>query len=310
MRARNDGAADRDAVGSNESGSAEPSPQVSFLDEHDAIDAIYTPPEPDGRFDAEAAALFRRLSLRRRAVILAFAPKAAGTFFRSAAISAADGQLVRTVHAQGERDAQFYLPTFLAYYLGRVTPYTMVSHVHMQAFTANRHFIEAFDLKPIVMMRSIPDMLASYWDMLANEPEARLEGLNCRIPRAFTDMPREKQADFLIDILGPWYASYFATWLAYAEDSPGRVCALHYEAFVGDPAAALRTALAHSGIERSAKVCRDAIKENWQGRNAMRFNRGVSGRGQEYFSPQHVERLGRMLAYYDVPPAQRAALVA
>ncbi len=203
MPARDDGAAVQDGVGSDRSGSAEPSAQDSFLDEHDAIDAIYTPPETDGRFDAETAQVLRRLSQRRRAVILAFAPKAAGTFFRSAAITAADGQRVRTVHAQGERDAQLYLPTFLAYYLGRVTSHTMVTHVHMQAFTANRYLIEALDLKPVVMLRSIPDMLASYWDMLANEPEARLEGLNCRSPRAFADLTRERQTDFLIDMLGP-----------------------------------------------------------------------------------------------------------
>ncbi len=308
MRGRNDGAAARDDAGSDRSSVA--GSQDSFLDEHEAIDAIYTPPEADGRFDAETAQVLRRLSGRRRTVILAFAPKAAGTFFRSAAVTAADGQLVRTVHAQGERDAQLYLPTFLAYYLGRVTSDTLVTHVHMQAFTANRHVIEALDLKPIVMMRSIPDMLASYWDMLANEPEARLEGLNCRIPRAYAEMTRERQADFLIDILGPWYASYFATWLAYAEDSPGRVCVLHYDAFVADPAAALRTALAHSGMERSAKVCRGAIAENWEDRGAMRFNKGVSGRGHEYFSQAQIGRLERMLAYYDLPAARREVLVA
>ena len=51
-------------------------------------------------------------------MVLAFAPKAAGTYLRSAAIAAMDGQLVRTVHAQGGRDASFYLPTFLLYYAG------------------------------------------------------------------------------------------------------------------------------------------------------------------------------------------------
>lgn len=311
MRSRNSGIAAQDIVGSlRPSGLPERSRQVAGLDEHDIIEAIFALPAPDGRFETKTAALTRRLSVQRRAVILAFAPKAAGTFFRSAAVIAADGQLVRAVHAQGEREAQFYLPTFLDYFRGKVTPYTLVGHVHMQAFAANRHFIEAFDLKPVVMKRSIPDMLASYWDMLRNDPASRLEGLNCRIPRAFPDMTRETQAEFLIDILGPWYASYFATWLAYAEESPGRVCLLDYNAFVADPAAALRTALAHCGIVRSAKICRAAIAESWRDRGEMRFNKGVSGRGHDHFSAEQIGRLDRMLRHYDLATETRLALLA
>ncbi len=280
------------------------------MDEHEIIEAIFALPAPDGRFEAKAADLTRRLAAQRRAVILAFAPKAAGTFFRSAAVIAGDGQLVRAVHAQGERDAQFYLPTFLDYFRGKVTPYTLVGHVHMQAFAANRNFIEAFDLKPVIMKRSIPDMLASYCDMLRADPGSGREGLNCRVPRAFAGMTRDAQADFLIDMLGPWYASYFATWLAYAEESPGRVCVLDYDAFVADPAAALRTALAHCGIVRSAKVCRAAIAESWRDRGEMRFNKGVSGRGRDYFSADRIGRLDRLLRHYDLPPETRQALLA
>ena len=307
MSRRDAGAAVGDAVGSESSGSAERLPPIATMDDIDK--AIFDLPAPDGSFESATATLARRLSARRRTVILAFAPKAAGTFFRSAAVIAADGQLVRAVHAQGERDAQFYVPTFLSYYMGSVTPYTMVSHVHMQAFTANRHFIEAFDLKPIVMLRSIPDMLASYWDMLTNEPTARLEGLNCRIPRTFPELARAQQANYLIDMLGPWYASYFATWLDYAEERPERVCLLDYNAFVDDPASALRTALTHCGIERSAKVCRAAIADSWRDRDEMRFNKGVSGRGRAYFSAEQLERLEQMLGYYDLPAGHRDPLL-
>ena len=67
---------------------------------------------------------------------------------------------MRTVHAQGGRDASFYLPTFLMYYAGGFPARPLVTHVHMQALPANRHFIEALDLKPVIMMRAIPDMLA------------------------------------------------------------------------------------------------------------------------------------------------------
>lgn len=279
------------------------------MDQQTAINAAFSVPAPSGAFDGETAARLAAFGARRRSVVLAFAPKAAGTFLRSAAVIAADGQLIRTVHAQGERDAQFYLPTFLGYYLGQVTPHTLVTHVHMQALTANRCFIEALDLKPIVMLRAIPDMLASYWDMLERDPEARTEGLNCRIPAGFTAMPRATKADFLIDMLAPWYASYYATWLSYAAEQPERVCVVDYNDFRRDPAAALQQLLAHSGIARPIETCRDAIAQSWQQRDAMRFNRGVAGRGRDYFSDRHIARVERLLAHYDLPPQMQRLLV-
>jgi hypothetical protein len=263
-----------------------------------AVSAVFALPDSNGAFEGDLNLLARRLAKRRRAVILAFAPKAAGTFFRAAAVVAADGQLVRTVHAQGERDAQFYLPTFVAYYLGQITARTLVTHVHMQALAANQKFIEAFDLKPVVMLRSIPDMLASYCDMLEHDASSRGEGLNGRIPRAFPSLTRSEKTDFLVDMLGPWYASYFATWLEYAHRQPKRTLLLTYADFVDDPARALQSALTHSGIRRSLDECQGAIAKTWPKRQTMRFNHGVEGRGHAYFSTAQYARLERMLRYY------------
>ena len=152
-----------------------------------AIDAAFAQPDSDGRFSGVFADYLRGLGMRRPVLFFAFAPKAAGTFLRSAAIDAVGGQLVRVVHAQGGRDAQPYMPIFLNYYLGGLCEGPLVAHAHMQALPANRRFLEAFGIKPIIMLRPIADMLASYWDMLMQSAEARAEGLNCPIPETFTD---------------------------------------------------------------------------------------------------------------------------
>ena len=91
----------------------------------------------------------------------------------------------------------------------------------MQALPANRHFIEALDLKPVIMIRAIPDMLASYADMLEADPH--VAGQLAQYPPAaeLRGAVAEAKGDFLIDMIGPWYASYFATWLEYAARSAG-----------------------------------------------------------------------------------------
>jgi hypothetical protein len=264
----------------------------------ESLAAVFVQPHPDGRFDGAAAAHLRALGAKRRCVILAFPPKAAGTFFRTAVLQAVDGQLLRVVHALGGRDASLYLPTFISYFSGNLTPQPMVGHVHMQALPANVNFLEAFDIRPVVMVRSIPDMLASYWDMLESDPEARKDGLNCQIPDDFPSMTAARKADFLLDILGPWYGSYFATWFRYASEAPNRVCVLHYSELRADPVRTLMRAVAHAGLARTREQCRIALDQAWAVRDECRFNKGEDGRGARYFTPEHIARLERILGAY------------
>jgi hypothetical protein len=274
-----------------------------------ATAAAFLQPDYDGTFRGSLADYLSGLSMRRPVLFFAFAPKAAGTFLRSAAIDAVGGSLVRAVHAQGGRDAQLYLPVFIHYYLGGMCEGPMVVHVHMQALAGNRRFLEALGIRPIVMLRPIPDMLASYWDMLTTNAEARAEGLNCPIPAGFAEFSPAQKADFMIDMIAPWYVAYFATWLDYAQTRPDDVCLLRYADFVADPAAVLEAALDHAELPRARIICERALAIAWKERDALRFNKGSAGRGKAYFSPAHLDRLSRMLRYHPVLDDWHAALM-
>ena len=266
----------------------------------DAIRAAFSQPDNDGTFRGAFAEYLAELSRQRPAVIFAFPPKAAGTFLRSAAIGAVDGQLMRIVHAQGGRDAQPYLPLFITYFSGNMGAKPLVAHVHMQALHANRRFLEALNLKPIAMLRSIPDMLASYWDMLETDQTALEDGLNCNFPPGFRSLDAGRKADLLVDILAPWYTGYYASWIDYAHESPDRVSILTYEEFLNRPAAALERALAHAGVPRSRDICQAAIEDAWNEKEQWRFNRGEPGRGRAVFSAAHIAQIRRLLSHYPV----------
>ena len=122
--------------------------------------------------------------------------------------------------------------------------------------------------------------------------------LNAQVPDHFVDMDKKAKGDFLIDMFGPWYASYYASWFTCAEEVPERVLVLDYDAFRTDPAATLERLLAHSGVPRSREQCAVALEAVWEGRTSFRFNRGISGRGAERFTADQIERLKRQLSYY------------
>ena len=167
------------------------------------------------------------------------------------------------------------------------------THAHMQALPANQRFMEAFDIRPVIMIRNILDMLASYWDMLESDPAARRDGLNCKIPENFPSLTQQQKADFLIDILAPWYASYYSTWLGYTKAQPDRVLVLRYAELQADQAGTLDRLLEHSRLPRLRKECEVAIKSASSDRKHLRFNQGTEGRGLRYFSLEHVRASSR-----------------
>jgi hypothetical protein len=269
---------------------------AAFIDGN-AIEAIFAQPLPDGSFERSARDYLQAAGARRPLLLLAFAPKCAGTYFRQAALHALDGQLVRMCHAQGGRDGTLYLPNILAWCLDDDAPAT-VSHIHMQALDGNRHFIEAVGLKPVIMIRNIADTLASFLDMLEVDPVARAEGLNCQIPGNFCDLDRGDKLDFMIEVIAPWYASYYATWKNFSDAARDTVCVLYYREFCDNPADTLHRAIVHAGFATTRFQCLKSVERAWEEKEAYRYNKGVSGRGKDYFAPRHFKRLQKLLSYY------------
>jgi hypothetical protein len=148
------------------------------------------------------------------------------------------------------------------------------------------------------MLRSLPDMLASFWDMLDVDPAARAEGLNCIVPADFTGFSAVQKADFMVDIVAPWYASYFASWKTYVDEAPKEVCVLRYRNFRQNAAESFHAALTHAGFVISRRACEAALARAWADRDSFRYNKGTEGRGHSYLSPRHIAEIARKLSHY------------
>jgi hypothetical protein len=270
---------------------------MSLAIDSSVVQAVFAQPSPDGAFEGDALSYLRGVGARRSILFLAFAPKAAGTFFRQVTMHAINGALYRGSHAQGGRDGAPYLPNFLVYYLDADLP-EIVVHTHMQAFTANRQFLSAFGIRPVIMLRNIPDMLASFWDMLETDQVARAQCLNCVVPDNFVELDHARKADFILDVIAPWYASYFASWKSFVDEAPEQVCVLRYQDFCQNPENSIQMALAHAGFAVSRDTCTEALGEVWPNRNSFRYNKGTGGRAKGYFNARQLAEIARKLSHY------------
>ena len=97
-------------------------------------------------------------------------------------------------------------------------------------------------------------------------------------------MPRcraEAKGDFLVDMMGPWYASYFATWLEYAAEAPERVLVLDYDEF---PRRSRRrrwkSCWPIPACRARARACQAALDAVWEEREQFPLQQGrIAGAG-------------------------------
>lgn len=273
-----------------------------------SIIAILSQPNPDGSYPTDLGSYLADVSGRRRVVLLSFPPKCGGTFLRASAVYAVDGHLYRACYAQGGREAQFYLPVFLKYYLDDTAP-NMVTHVHMQALPGNCNFIRALNLKPVTMLRSISDMLVSYHDMFLHEDGMLLENVSCKVPNSYPGLSQKEQADFLIYMMAPWYVAYYGSWIEYAASEPERVLVLNFKDLHNKPTDMLYKIMTHSGFDCDEQHCQRCVDMVWQKKDNLRYNKGVSGRGRDFFLPQHFAHLEKLLSQYPVLKPYREELL-
>jgi hypothetical protein len=265
--------------------------------DNNAIQAIFMSPRYDGKFEGQLLEYAQALSKSRKMLVLPFAPKVGGTFFTQSAIYALGGQLIRTLHAGGGRDGTFYLPTVMLAFLDTDAPHP-VTHIHMQALVSNRNFIEAFDLRPVIMVRSIPDSLASFWDMMEATEYMRVEGFQSVVPKDFLKLSKEAKESFLVDMFAYWFVSYYASWMAYLEVASDRICVLRYTDLKANPASTLERALTHAGFSVTPEQCAEGVERATDQKTLLRFNKGIVGRGRKYFSDVHLQKIASMMKHY------------
>jgi hypothetical protein len=73
-----------------------------------------------------------------------------------------------------------------------------------------------------------------------------------------------------------------------------------FRAVQKNPAAVVKDILKHIGLPRDTETCEAAVAYAWRLRDSLRYNKGESGRGANYFRSAQLNRLSRMVGHYPV----------
>jgi tetratricopeptide (TPR) repeat protein len=220
-------------------------------------------------------------------LFIACFPKSGSTLLKKVLCEATHFGEAHFVSAFGQNEQEIYLPSLL-----NGARQDLVIQQHCRATGPNLHLLQAFGIRPIILVRNIFDVLLSLKEFFDGGAFVDTFFPNYRL------LSEEQRYALVVDDHAPWYISFFAGWQRAVANGQIDGFWLTYGSFIADPRATIEAILKFQGIEVDSTRVARALELLGRKHSDTRFNRGVVGRGSAAFSGAQVEQIRRIAAYH------------
>ena len=223
-----------------------------------------------------------------RHIFIACVPKSASTFLKNVLMNVTGFRDLFTVYAAGQTEHEIYLPT-----LRESAHLDTVTQQHCRASDANIHLMQAFGIRPVVLVRNIFDSVMSLLDFYDKG------AFQTSYYRAdWPALDRETKIDLLIENVIPWYFQFVASWDLAEKQKRLEVHWLSYEELIADKPASVLGVLKFHGLGAPREGVEQRIRETESNKGKIRFNKGLTGRGASDLNEHQKDQIRRLARYY------------
>jgi len=223
-----------------------------------------------------------------RHIFIACVPKSASTFLKNLLLRLTGYRDVFVVYAAGQTEHEIYLPTLCEY-----ADSNTVTQQHCRASDANVHLMQAFGIRPVVLVRNIFDSVMSLLDFY-NSGAFKTSYFRADWPT----LDEETKIDLLIENVIPWYFQFVGSWDLAEKQQRLEVHWVSYEEFTADKCSAVFKILEFYGLGASRRGVEQCIGEVESNGRKNRFNKGVAGRGRSGLTERQKDQVRRLARYF------------
>jgi tetratricopeptide (TPR) repeat protein len=221
-------------------------------------------------------------------IFIACVPKSASTFLKNLLVNLTGYRDLFTVYAAGQSEHEIYLPA-----LRESAHINTVTQQHCRASDANVHLMQAFSIRPLVLVRNIFDSVMSLLDFY-NKGAFQTSYFRAD----WQALDEETKVDLLIENVIPWYFQFVASWYLAEKQKRLEVYWLSYEDLVADKPSSVLKVLEFYGLGASRRGIEQRIGEIESQERKIRFNKGVTGRGRSGLNNRQKEQIHRLQRFY------------
>jgi hypothetical protein len=192
------------------------------------------------------------------------------------------------VHAWGAREQEWETAILERLQNNHIN---VVVQQHTKASDATLKLIDKYNLKTIVLVRNIFDVIPSLRDHLLVDPRPQPV---FNPSDDFHMMDSVAQLDMIIDLGASWYINFYVSWYM-AIQSKGFTM-VTYEDFFSDIEAKFKQLCEVIGFPFDKAIFKDAKDKTENGKT--RLNVGEKGRGQKLLNDEQKNRIIKLASYY------------
>jgi tetratricopeptide (TPR) repeat protein len=223
-----------------------------------------------------------------RHLFIACVPKSASTFLKNLLLNLTGYRDLFTVYSAGQSEHEIYMPT-----LRELAHLDTVTQQHCRASDANVHLMQAFGIRPVVLVRNIFDSVMSLLDFYN---KGAFQTSYFRADWLLLD--EETKIDLLIENVIPWYFQFVASWDLAEKQKRLELHWLSFEDLVADKPSSVLKVLEFYGLGASRRGVEQRIREIESEERKIRFNKGVTGRGRSSLHDRQKDQIRRLARYY------------
>lgn len=224
-----------------------------------------------------------------RHIFVTCAPKSGSTFLKNVLAEVTGFKTMFPVYAALQNEQELDLPNFVKF--GNVNT---VTQQHARASEANIQMMQAFGVRPIILVRNIFDTTVSLLDFYT-KGYTFSTFFNKEDFLAFDD---DTKIDLLIEYVLPWYFQFVASWQLAEREKRIEVKWITYEDMIADKPSMIENVLAFNGINTERERIIQVIGSVESDGEKNRFNKGISGRGKAVLTSDQRERITKLARYF------------
>jgi Sulfotransferase domain len=166
-------------------------------------------------------------------------------------------------------------------------PIGFASQMHLRYSQPTATIMAEYNIKPVVLVRNIFDIVVSLADHIRNESPLMAMAY---VTEAMRTWSAEELHEFIGDMVIPWYMNFFVSW----QDCEDKLL-VTYEELTGDPKKILQQVSLFANIPASERYIENAIaRANIKN---TRKNVATAGRGQK-LADRVKDKIRKAAAYY------------
>lgn len=224
-----------------------------------------------------------------RHLFIACAPKSGSTFLKNVLVKLTQFKDLFCTYAALQNEHELDLPQLAKF--GRANT---VTQQHCRATEANIHLMQAFCVKPIILVRNIFDTVISLLDFY----KGGFTFSTFFDRDDFDQLSNEERIDLLIEYAVPWYFQFVASWQRAEREERLSLGWLNYEEMIADKPGTIERLLTFYGIAAPRQAIQDIISASEADPRNNRFNQGIAGRGQSGLTAAQRERITQLARYF------------